>query len=170
MVYNQDKEKIRQQLFDSALNYISYRPRSILEITLFLKKKLVKKKSLDTEMINLILTKLQKLGYADDHKFALWWVEERQRFKKASNRLISYELSQKGISAEILQEVLDTDEDIELAKSAISKKLKLWSKLPLPEQKQKIIMYLKRLGYSYDLIYRVIDWIPSNGYNIHEDI
>jgi SOS response regulatory protein OraA/RecX len=80
-----------------------------------------------------------------------------------SNRRIGWELSQKGVSKEIVEESLHSaagEED--RIRLVIEKKAR---RLPLQEKKEKdrIIQSLLRLGYSYDEISSVLSQYSAAG-------
>ena len=48
--------------------------------------------------------KLVVLDLLDDLAFAAWWIDQRNTFRPKGKKLLVYELKQKGISGEIIQE------------------------------------------------------------------
>ena len=132
-----------------SLRFLSYRARSIKEM----RDRLIKKKASD-EVIEKIITLLLEQNLLNDKDFAQSWMESRLRSRPKSMSVIKQELIQKGISRDILEEVLiDTKEvDRESIKKVIEKAKKKYSHLELREQKEKIAGYLGRRGYSWDVI------------------
>lgn len=96
---------VRQKLISRALNLLSYRPQSVAEMKLKLRRSAV-----DQTIINSVIEFLLEQGNLDDLKFAKWWVEQRVNFKPKGNRALSFELRQKGLKSEIIQQVLLTPE------------------------------------------------------------
>ena len=98
-----------------------------------------------------VLNKLRQNSLVNDHGFAREWVENRNRFKPRGKRALSSELYQKGISIQIIEEVLlDLDEE-ELALRyghQILPKLKHLDKKVFQE---KLYGYLSRRGFSYGI-------------------
>lgn len=104
---------VRQKLISRALNLLSYRPQSAAEMKLKLRRS-----SADQAIINSVIEFLLEQGNLDDLKFAKWWVEQRVNFRPKGNRALSFELKQKGIKSEIIQQVLLTPEqEAELSKN-----------------------------------------------------
>lgn len=95
-----------QKLINRALNLLSYRPQSVAEMKLKLKRS-----GADSSIINQAIKTLIQQGKLDDEKFAKWWVEQRVNFKPKGNRALSFELKQKGISREIVEQVLLSPEE-----------------------------------------------------------
>ena len=88
-------------LTDKALRLLSYRPRSIREITQRLTKT-----NADTNTINRVINNLIDQNLLNDQEFAKWWVEQRVKFRPRGNFALTQELAQKGIAREIIESVL----------------------------------------------------------------
>ena len=91
-----------------------------------------------------IIARLVDKGYLDDQKFAEFWVENRFVKKGVSRKRLSLELMKKGISREIIEEVLDKRNDEEEILKIIAKKRAKYDD-------EKLISYLVRQGFSYQL-------------------
>ena len=111
-----------------ALNYLSYKPRSINEV----KKKLFSKK-IAYSVIDLTIEKMKKYGYLDDKKYARDWIEERIRTRGFSPSKIKSELFLKGISKEIiennLKEIYTPELEIKTAKRIAKKQMRKYKNL-----------------------------------------
>lgn len=104
------------------------------------------------EIIDQVIERLREQGYLNDKKFAEWFVSQRKEFRPRSKRRLSLELKQKGISEEIIENVLkEYDEKLVLQK-LIEKKKAFYTK-------EELIKYLLNQGFTYDLIQRQIDKI-----------
>src|SRR5438477_7684893 len=88
-----------QGIYDSALRFLSYRPRSAREVEMRLRKK-----GNTPEQISAVIEKLRQRGYVDDRDFARFWVSNRMSFSPRGPRLLRSELRQKGVSQEIVDE------------------------------------------------------------------
>ncbi len=146
-----------RKLLDKALRFLSFRPRSEREIRNHLKGKLPKKTidapdTIDT--IDTIIGKLERLGYINDLEFAKWWIEQRQTHRPSGARLIRSELFQKGITQEIVDQVLpeDGEGEVEQALKTAKKKLRSYQRLDSREFKQKMGQYLARRGFDWEVI------------------
>lgn len=140
----QDESKLGKA-YDRAINYISIRERSEFEVTDYLKRK-----DYEPEIIAKVSQKLQKIELIDDRKFARAWCEWRVRANK-SKRQIHSELVKKRVSREIIDEVLtsiDSATEVDQINAIIEQKLRL----PRYQDKQKLISFLARRGYSYGQI------------------
>ena len=131
------------KLYQRALEWVLVRPRSVRETNDYLYKKVYEKK-LDKEYINKTIEKLENKKYLDDRKFAEWYVENRFVKKGISRKRLAMELMKKGISAEIIDDVLDVRNDEEEILKIIAKKRAKYDD-------EKLIQYLCRQGFSYQL-------------------
>lgn len=93
---------------------------------------------------DLILERLAERGYVDDAKFARYYVENRFVKKGVSRKRLKMELMKKGISQEIIDEVLGERNDEEEILKIIAKKRAKYTD-------EKLVAYLCRQGFSYDL-------------------
>ena len=93
---------------------------------------------------DLIMERLCERGYVDDRKFAEYYVENRFVKKGVSRKRLEMELMKKGVSSEIIQEVLPARNDEEEIDKIIAKK---WGKY----DEDKLISYLCQQGFPYQL-------------------
>src|SRR3989344_7197133 len=139
-------------LLDSALKFLSYRPRSRKEITDFLRKK-----TSDTTLIDQTISKLENLKLINDEEFAKWLIESRSRSRPRGTRLLAQELKQKGIDAETINDYrMTTNDEIALAEKALEKKVNYWFRLPEREFNQKAWRFLMTRGFSSSAIAAVV--------------
>ena len=104
-------------------------------------------------MIQEVVSRLESQNYINDQEFARYFVENRHQNKGISTKRLIQELKAKGISDENIEQAMFNsetgsflrDEEAELEKM-IKKQLRKTS------DRQKIIAYLARQGFSYDLI------------------
>ncbi len=147
-------------LVNAAIRFISFRPRSKKELTDYLNKKLTRWKQPGAGLLAKVIGRMEELGYADDVKFAEWWVAQRTAFKPKGNRYIQMELKAKGVPEAITASILASRGSVSLlaaARQAIAKKMPLWVKLPTLARKKKIYDYLGRRGFDFEIIQKLID-------------
>jgi regulatory protein len=149
-----------ETLFAKAINLISYRPRSRGEISDYLKRR-----NASLAVIGKIITKLERLEYLDDNKFARWWIQQRLKHRPKGVRALEAELRQKNIDAGIINSAIKSLKvssfEREQATAIIVKKLKSWRQLPLIKQKQRIAAALARRGFSTSIVRELVDGLPS---------
>lgn len=133
-----------EKLFAKIINFLSYRPRSVKEVKDRLAKYLIGNENKDS-IVESMTQRLLKLGYLDDEKFAEWFVESRNNHRPRSRRELSNELYKKGIPRDISRSVINKmAKDEDAINELIDKKKNL--------DKDKLMSYLARRGFSYDLI------------------
>jgi regulatory protein len=114
----------------------------------------------DSEVIDLILYKLEKNGFLDDSEFCAQWIHYRSSGKYGINR-IHQELRQKGVSEQIAAEALNNispDDQLNQAVEFARKKRKLIKDHSDPyKAKGKIIQALVRRGFSWDIAKKAYD-------------
>lgn len=149
-----------EKLVNAAIRFISFRPRSQKELSVFLNSKLTRWKVSGAGLIAKVIVRMEELGYVDDRKFAAWWVDQRTAFRPKGNRVIELELMRKGVPRAIIASILasrGSQSLLDAAYRAVAKKLPIWAKLPPLERKKKLYDYLGRRGFDADTIARVID-------------
>lgn len=161
-------EDLKGKLYERMLRFLSYRPRSEKEMRDYADGKLARRNRREvhgiTEIVDEVIERLKKQGLIDDWEFAKWWQEQRLRFQPRGKMALKIELKQKGISEEIIREILEgTVDELKLAKKAIRKKLKKWQKLDSPTLLKKISQYLFSRGFSWEVIKKYLQKHQKNG-------
>ena len=114
------------------------------------------------EMIQEVVSRLESQNYINDQDFARYFIENRHQNKGISTKRLIQELKIKGIDSDIIEQAIFDqgtgnflrDEEVEIEKM-IKKQLRKTS------DRQKIIAYLARQGFSYDLIKSKLDQFLS---------
>lgn len=132
--------------YHKALDYLSYRPRSRAEVITYLKKR-----GLPEEQIDAVVERLERAGLLDDVVFAQFWIENRERFRPKGLRALRYELRLKGVSNEIIEQVLASVDVSASAYRSASKKARQVQHLDQREFHRKVVEYLARRGFDYDV-------------------
>ena len=131
-------------------HYLSYRLRSQWEIEIYLKRKGYSTQVIDDTIQYLINQKL-----VDDLEFANRWIENRSLLKPTSINVLKLELKQKHIAQEIINSAFDGREidELEMIKKLIEKK----GQQTGYQNNLKLMQFLARRGFSYDLIKRALN-------------
>lgn len=135
-----------------AYRYLSFRPRTIVEVQKYLQKK-AERYLFTLDEIQAALELLKDQGYLNDLEFIQSFVNSRNSLKPKSKRMLEMELKKLGIT----QADIDTffsrspPDENNLAQKALQKKMKSLS-LVMDERKRfiKAISFLQRRGFSYD--------------------
>lgn len=153
MVNQRKEEFIRAAAYANRI--YSIRPRSINEMA-----EKLRQKGFSQEAVEFVIEDFKKKSLLDDKKFAKLWVESRMSLRPKGEFLLRQELGQKGIDTEIIEAALEearreyNEEDI--AKELAVARLKTFGKLNKLKAKKRIFDYLRRRGFSTDVVYRVI--------------
>ena len=162
-------------VYERAMRYLSYRPRSEREVEMQLRKK-----GHTPEQIAPTMQKLRKRGYVDDREFARFWVNNRMAFSPRGPRLLRSELRQKGVPVEIVDEIMSeqsevqeelktraeeieavygtADEgpvpgtDLANALALAQKRMRTYGRLDEVTAKRRLSGFLMRRGYGYDVV------------------
>lgn len=131
----------------AAYHYLSYRPRSEAEV-----RDRLKQHGFDSESIETVLSKLKEQGLVEDMAFAQFWKENRQAFSPRSQRLTRLELREKGVSAEVIDQVIGELDDGDSAYRAASSKAQRLRNSDYQAFLKRLGGYLRRRGFSYGVI------------------
>jgi regulatory protein len=167
-------------IYEEALKFLSYRPRSEREVELRLRRK-----GYTPHQIESVMHKLRHRGYVDDRQFARWWVSNRMAFSPRGPRLLRSELRHKGVPAAIVDQVLaeqaelqhDLQQqathmaaghdmqaieepvqgtDLANALALARKRWRLYSDLDPQSARRRLSGFLARRGYDYETIDAVL--------------
>lgn len=137
-----------QYAFNRATRYLSLRARSIQEIRDYLLKK-----DFTPEATENAIKRLIDLKFLDDEEFGKTFMRSRQVYKGRSKYFIKYELKQKGLSEDTINEVSENaQEDLETAKNFIERKKRIYSHLDNLHFREKMTRLLSSRGFSFDII------------------
>ncbi len=175
------------KLMERMYGLFSLRQRSEKEVKDYLKTLSFKRKLKDQEEISemvtsLLIERLKLKGLINDLEFAKAWVQSRRRSKQKGINALKAELYQKGISKEIIEEVVSSQpaspnrgepsavSEEELARKALEKKMKSWRNLEHQKLKQKAVEFLMRKGFDYGLAKSVVEKLLEKRYTTNSEI
>jgi regulatory protein len=142
-----------------AVNYLSYRKRSAKEI----RDHLIRK-GIDRESSEKVVRDLQSAGILDDREFARSFIKDRLLRKPAGLALLRRQLTAKGIASETAEEILEELVSPQLQQKAamelVRRRLQLarrsLSGLDEDKRKKRLIDFLLRRGFSYEITMKTI--------------
>ena len=142
------REDEQARAFETALGFLSYRPRSEREV-----RDRLSKKDIPESVVEQVIERLARLRLLDDAEFARYWVEQRQTHRPRGTRLLRHELLRKGIDAETMAETLEVSEQeedpVEAAYRAASRKAGSLRGHDQRSFEQKVGQFLLRRGFDY---------------------
>lgn len=146
-------EEENSKAINSAVKYLSYRQRSIKEMTDYLNRK-----GYDRLIVEKTLNYLLDKNYLNDSEFAQSFIKDKSYLNKYGINKIRYELLNKGVSKEIIAKTLtfDSDEEFDNAMELAIKKLKSYKNQDRDSIYRKLGGFLQRKGYRYDTVKKVL--------------
>ena len=147
-------EDAREQAYQQALVFLSYRSRSTSEI-----RQNLRRHKVPPEVIEQTIQRLKEARLADDDQFARAWVENRSTFRPRSRRALAVELRQKGIPDEAVQAALTGVDEEALAYEAARKRARRLESLEWNDFRSKLSDFLARRGFSHPVIAPVVSRI-----------
>ena len=149
----------KNRVKNSVLRFLSFRPRSIYEVKVYLLKR-----GYASGLITQVVDDLAEAGFLDDKLFASWLTDSRIRTGPAGPIKITAELKAKGIAADIIKDVISRDWT-KIIRAGWTKNAKKLALLSPRDKMQKIRNILIRQGFSHQQIGRLVDSLRLSGYN-----
>ncbi|BCJ85746.1 regulatory protein RecX [Effusibacillus dendaii] len=152
------QQEEQSNAYELAVRYLSARARSRQQVTDYLARK-----SIAAETIEYVLGRLESFGYLSDNKFATEFVRSRILNKPRGKRMIRWELQQRGVAKDVIEQAMDEYVDeAEAAARLIAKKSSFHKQNDPQIDRQtafKIAQYLARKGFKRSTIEAVLrDW------------
>jgi len=148
-------EDAKENTYQKALHFLSYRPRSSQEV-----RQNLLKRGCGEELVEATINRLQNAGLVDDASFAQAWVENRSTFRPRSKSALRMELRKKGLDDDVIQSTLDEKVDEEaLACQAARKQARRYAALEWPDFRKKLGGFLARRGFSYTILAPVVSQV-----------
>ena len=145
-----ERDAVITRLVDRALRFLSFRPRSEAELRTYLRRQ-----EATPDQVEAVLVDLRRQKLVDDGAFAQFWRESRDRFSPRGEGALRSELRAKGVASDIVAEVMpDADEEAVLAMRAAERQLRTIRALPWPDFRTKLLGYLQRRGFRYEVANR----------------
>ena len=146
----------KQKLRNSALNLLSFRMRSLSELNGRLLKK-----GYDIQYIESLLEEFDAKNILNDSEFALAFSRDKIRSRGIGPSILRVELSNHHLSQNLVEDTINrmyTEFPIDTLLGNHLKKKKILRNSQLQErEKNRIVNFLKRKGFSWDDISRVFD-------------
>jgi regulatory protein len=143
--------------YDRALNFLSYRPRSVTEV-----RRRLSKKGFDAGIIDDVIARLSRAALLDDEAFVQYWIENRDTHKPRGARAMRYELRQKGIADSVIDNLLtdyDEGDAAYRAGSTQAQRLTRQRDYDVDTLRTKLLAFLNRRGFSFDTARDAVDGI-----------
>lgn len=153
------RDDLAARVYDQALRFLTYRPRSIAEMTHHLQAKAVPE-----ELIAATIQRLEQAGLLDDAAFARYWIENRENFRPRAARALRCELRRKGLAEDTIAAALaPLDEEDSAYRLAASQAQRL-RHADAETFRRRLGSYLARRGYDYEIVRDTVErlWREHN--------
>lgn len=118
----------------------------------------LKDKEVPPELAEEIIDYLCECGYLDDAEYARIFIIDSVKIKGRGRRRILEELRQKGISRDVAERIYDEAEpDEESAVRRLLEQKSAGRNMQDRRERDKVIQFLLRRGFSFDVILRVLE-------------
>jgi regulatory protein len=143
-----------EQARQICLHQLEHAPRTRAELAVVLRKK-----GIDDEVAEQVLSRFAEVGMIDDALFAQMWVTSRHRGKGLAGRALSQELRRKGVADETAAEAvatLDPARELATARELVDRRLRTTAGLPVDARVRRLAGMLARKGYPAGTAFRVV--------------
>ncbi len=151
---------------ERALGLLSYRSRSREELS-----RRLKRAGYDEDIVEETLLGLENAGFIDDAQFSQSWVNSRVSEKGLGKARVRWELRQRGVASEVIEEALssvDPDEERILAADAARRRWEKDKDPDLRSKRRRVASYLQRQGFEWQLISEAMEKLANEADNSDE--
>jgi regulatory protein len=125
-----------------ALHFLGYRARSRREV-----RDRLRRYGYGEETVEVVIRRLEELGYLDDEEFAR--TAAREKARRYGPRRVSADLRRSGVDAELAQDVVEEEfserSEVEAARSAAARR---YNRGGSDAEARRVYGFLMRRGYS----------------------
>ena len=153
-----------QFLFNKALFFLKFRPRTEKEVYDYLLKK-IKSTHYSTNDVEKVIEKLKEMDLLDDKKFIEEYVSFYSKNNPKSKKVLTLELLRKGVDKDLIDEYFlknQLDEE-ELAFLLLKKRFPRWALIDKKKRLKKAFDFLGRRGFSFETVKKVIEKLEESG-------
>lgn len=153
-----------QFLFNKALFFLKFRPRTEKEVYDYLLKK-IKSTHYSTNDVEKVIEKLKEIDLLNDKKFIEEYVSFYSKNNPKSKKVLTLELLRKGVDKDLIDEYFlknQLDEE-ELAFLLLKKRFPRWALIDKKKRLKKAFDFLGRRGFSFETVKKVIEKLEESG-------
>ena len=148
-----------QRARQAALNLLSYRSRSANEV-----RRRLLLKGYAEDVVDEALLALSQVDLINDERFSRDWVAGRLEQKPMGKVRIAWELRQKGVAQDLVEqavETVDSETEYELALGLVQRKIRHSGSGVSYDERRRLAQFLRRRGFSWDVTNRVLSELVS---------
>ena len=137
-----------------CLHQLEFAPRTRAELAAVLRKK-----GVEDEVAELVLSRFAEVGMIDDALFAQMWVTSRHRGRGLAGRALSQELRRKGVDDTSISDAVATlhpEQERNTARTLVDRKLRTTAGLATDARVRRLAGMLARKGYPAGLAFAVV--------------
>ena len=157
LLLSEEKSRVKNK----AILYLSYRSRSVAELT-----KKLQENGFKDSIVRKVVHDLFRVGLLDDKVFASSYVQTRMVQKPMAKALLKKELLLKGIeenlAIEAVEEFYGERSEMDVARELIQKKKFQHKKEDHKKMRKKMSDFLLRRGFGWDVIASVFGELVSD--------
>ena len=149
------REELLSKAKERALNLLSYRSRSRTELA-----RRLGRAGYDEDIVEETLSRLENAGLVDDAQFSQGWVNSRVSVKGLGKARVRWELRQKGVASEVVEEALSSvepEEERELAADAARRRWEKDNDPDLRAKRRRVASFLQRQGFDWQTVSEVLE-------------
>jgi regulatory protein len=147
---------------ECALRWLGNRARSRMEI-----RRGLERKGYESEVIEEVLSELDRLDLVDDRQFSRAWVEARTVGRPMGARRIAHELRQKGVAPDLIEAALEEraapEGELALALSVGRQAMRRLRGQECPTARRKLAAALQRRGFSWSVVSAALEQLLPPG-------
>lgn len=151
-----EQGEVRQDCFDTAMEYLARRLHSRKELRAKLSRK-----EFGAPLMDSVLDDLERLGYLDDERFAKTKALSAAQHRHHGKRRAMVELLKSGVPGDIarkaLDEVYDQTDSLASARQLALKQAPRLRKLDPLTARRRLVGMLQRRGFEYDVVKPIVD-------------
>ena len=143
---------VRRKTFERAVKLLAAKPRSVAE----LRDRLLRGKSTNEEVVDVVIARLREYGYLNDERFAFGYASYKVKQKPVGRRRLERDLKLKkvdtGIANDALEMVYAETPEEQLIDQAIAKRLRIRGKPKNRMEAKSLFDHLLRRGFEFELV------------------
>ncbi len=156
-----------QKMFDKALNYLSFKARTEHELREYFEKKKYAQDSIDK-----VIDKLAEYHYIDDSGYVRQYCETNAFGKRQGRAKLRQDLIRRGISEELLEQILiyvPDEDEAEFARAHFQKAMTKTEGEPYRRRLPRIQNYLFRRGFSGETVSALLREVSEEDCPVDEE-
>jgi regulatory protein len=153
--------EVERKAKDYGMNLLSYRSRSIGELS-----KRMQEKGFEEKLISIVISDFKEMELLDDRRFAREWMATQMANNPKGSYGIQMGLKERDVPEDIINETLklysNQFDELEIANSLAEKRMKVMKKEKKETIQKRISDFLARRGFAYDVIGQIIHNLPTD--------